>query len=571
MSERSASDCNEKSCEVPKSTGANVALQALSEFKPMPANNAADASTGHLNFDSTGGLFADRNLPAALQNLGNDFNQFADLLRHANSQMPDGGSSPSSNRSDSVTTIHAGGDTITIEGQAKTTVKVEGDVTTITIDNTTGGGGAPSLNPGSGADSNAGGTAGKPASGTDSNAGGTAGGPASGTDSNAGGTAGKPGSGTDSNAGGTAGKPASGTDSNAGGTAGGPASGTDANAPGTTGNTVPDAGAGIPSSGKPNGSGSDTNIGGSTPRTPGTPFASDSIFNLPLGSGAQWERNAQLAGAGVYVNTVGNYNENIYTSQASDPVVTVTNDASAGGTPGTFQVHIPNGAIPAGGNDKTFTVNDTSNGTWFSFGGFNWTGADTATVSQGSAEPFNGSGLTQDHSNWDQGVGTLTQNDLKAGTIDHMLRMELPFGMLKSWSSTSTNDLAPYAYPQTQEDGFALSGNGNPAYSGTIPYGVTIGIPAGTPEPADVAANAGAHMLWTALQTHGAMVRDSGGTSNNVIFQTDQLVDPNDPMIQAMNQFGSQIMASTQILVNQGPNSVNGGGTPIVPLDAPVA
>jgi len=312
-----------------------------------------------------------------------------------------------------------------------------------------------------------------------------------------------------------------------------------------------------------------TQPGETTPRTPGTPFASNSIFNLPLGTGAQWMQNDQLNNAGVFVNTVGNYNENIYTSDANDPLVTVTNNAASGGTPGTFQVHIPAGAVPAGGDDKTFTVHDTATNTWDSFGGFNWTGDNTATVSQGSNEPFDGSGLTQDHSNWDEGVGTLTQNDLQAGTIDHMLRMELPTTMLASYDKNNTNNLAPFAYPQTQEDGFANNANGG--YSGTIPYGVTIGIPQGTPEPADVAANPGAHMLWQALQTHGAMVRDSGGTSNNVIFQADQNVDPNDPLIQAMNQYGAEIMASAQILANQGADSVNGGGTPVAPLDAPIA
>jgi hypothetical protein len=33
---------------------------------------------------------------------------------------------------------------------------------------------------------------------------------------------------------------------------------------------------------------------------------------------------------------------------------------------------------------------------------------------------------------------------------------------------------------------------------------------------------------------------------------------------------GARIMAQVQIGANQGPNSVNGGGTPIVPLDPPV-
>jgi hypothetical protein len=313
-------------------------------------------------------------------------------------------------------------------------------------------------------------------------------------------------------------------------------------------------------------SGSTTNTGSGALAT--TPFAPDSVFNLPLGSNAQWQANGQLSSANVFVNTTASgFNENIYVGTASDPVVTVTNNAGSGGAAGTFQVHIPAGAVPATGGDSTFTVEDTADNTWFSFGGFNWTGSNTATVSQASSEPLNGSGITQDGSDWDEGVGTLTQGDLNSGTIDHMLRMELPPDMLASFSQSSTNILAPDAFPQTQEDGFAINGNGGPAYSGTIPFGVTIGIPAGAAEPSAVAANAGANMLWHALQDHGAMVRDSGGSGNTVIFQTDQNVNPNDPLIQGMDQLGSQIMASAQILSNQGPNSINGGGTPIVPLN----
>ena len=309
--------------------------------------------------------------------------------------------------------------------------------------------------------------------------------------------------------------------------------------------------------------------------TPGTrdpsqiPFASDSVFNLPLGLNAQWMYNAQLAGANVGINTVGNWNENIWTGTASDPVVTVTNTAASGGTAGTFQVHIPAGAVPAGGSDQTFSVDDTATHTWYSFGGFNWTGANTATVTQGSGESDSGSGIQVAGSSWDEGVGTLRESDLQAGSIDHMLRFELPVDMLESFSKTSTTDLAPYAWPQQAEDGFAISGGGIGAYTGTIPFGVTIGIPANAVEPEDVKANAGANMLWNALQDHGAMLRDSAGAPNTAIFQADQDVNPNDPLIQGMQQFGSEIMAQTKILANQGPNSVNGGGTPIVPLDPP--
>ncbi len=309
--------------------------------------------------------------------------------------------------------------------------------------------------------------------------------------------------------------------------------------------------------------------------TPGTrdpsqiPFASDSVFNLPLGLNAQWMYNAQLAGANVGINTVGNWNENIWTGTASDPVVTVTNTAASGGTAGTFQVHIPVGAVPAGGTDQTFSVDDTATHTWYSFGGFNWTSATTATVMQGSGESDFGSGIQVAGSSWDEGVGTLRESDLQAGAINHMLRFELPVDMLESYSKTSTTVLAPYAWPQQAEDGFAISGGGIGAYTGTIPFGVTIGIPANAVEPADVKANAGANMLWNALQDHGAMLRDSAGAPNTAIFQADQDVNPNDPLILGMDQYGAEIMAQTEILANQGPNSVNGGGTPIVPLDPP--
>jgi hypothetical protein len=96
---------------------------------------------------------------------------------------------------------------------------------------------------------------------------------------------------------------------------------------------------------------------------------------------------------------------------------------------------------------------------------------------------------------------------------------------------------------------------------------VTIGIAANAVEPAAVAANAGANMLWHALQDHGAMIRDSAGSGNTATLQADQNVDGNDPLIQGMEQFSAQIMAQAEILANQGPNSINGGGTPIVPLD----
>jgi predicted esterase len=119
------------------------------------------------------------------------------------------------------------------------------------------------------------------------------------------------------------------------------------------------------------------------------PFASTSIFNLPIGSNAVWTPNQQLASANLFVNTtMSGYNENIYTATASDPLVTVTNTAGEGGEAGVFQVHIPSGAIPAGGGDRTFSVDDTTSHTWYSFGGFHGRATTRPPSTRAPANPI---------------------------------------------------------------------------------------------------------------------------------------------------------------------------------------
>lgn len=299
------------------------------------------------------------------------------------------------------------------------------------------------------------------------------------------------------------------------------------------------------------------------------PFASDSVYNLPLGLNAQWEQNNQLSSAGVVVNTADTgFNQNIYTGTAQDPVVQVTTDGGAGGSAGSYTVHIPAAATPAAGSDGSMNIYDAPSDQYCTFGVLQLGGNGTATAAQASCEPASGDGLQNGGGNW-TGVGAIRAQDLQSGSINHMLRVMVPSSMAAQPAATTS--LTPNAWPQTMTDGFAISGNGGPAYSGTVPYGVTVGIPALDQEPPEIKANPGADMLWRALQTHGAMIRDTAGNEGSLTFQTDQNVTSSDPLIQGMMQYGSQVMAHAMILANQGPNSVNGGGTPIVPLLPPVA
>jgi hypothetical protein len=52
-----------------------------------------------------------------------------------------------------------------------------------------------------------------------------------------------------------------------------------------------------------------------------------------------------------------------------------------------------------------------------------YTSATTAEAGQSSGEPDYGSGVAFDNSNQDEGVGTLRESDLRAGRINHMLRI----------------------------------------------------------------------------------------------------------------------------------------------------
>ena len=80
------------------------------------------------------------------------------------------------------------------------------------------------------------------------------------------------------------------------------------------------------------------------------PFASTSVWNIGIGSNAQWSSSSdvdasQLHGLNGGV-TPANWGQPIYFGTASDPLVTVTNTDTSYPVP-PQQIHIPIGALPA--------------------------------------------------------------------------------------------------------------------------------------------------------------------------------------------------------------------------------
>ena len=83
------------------------------------------------------------------------------------------------------------------------------------------------------------------------------------------------------------------------------------------------------------------------------PFASTSVWNIGIGSNAQWSLSTdvdarQLHGLRGTVTTA-NWGQPIYFGTASDPLVTVTDTDPLFPTP-PQQIHIPINALPAAGS-----------------------------------------------------------------------------------------------------------------------------------------------------------------------------------------------------------------------------
>lgn len=130
------------------------------------------------------------------------------------------------------------------------------------------------------------------------------------------------------------------------------------------------------------------------------PFASNSTWNIGVGSGATWETTGATATAhlitltGVF-NSNDQFNQPIYLGHASDPVIAVTSLATD--TPCAVQnVHIPIASAPAGGTFSTgVTFTGAQSGTTLTVSGI--AGGllhPTQSASSGVAYRVTGAGIT---------------------------------------------------------------------------------------------------------------------------------------------------------------------------------
>jgi hypothetical protein len=309
-----------------------------------------------------------------------------------------------------------------------------------------------------------------------------------------------------------------------------------------------------------------------TRRSHDIPFSSDSVWNIGIGSKAKWglDRDGdvqQLRSLKGVVNA-GSWGQPIYFGTPNDPLVTVRNTDTIYHVP-PQRIHIPVNAVPAGppGGDGHMAFYDSSQPTklWSYFGvsfnnGRDVTGGLTAAL--GGVWDTTGDGvanLLNPGSDYNFAVGTITAFDLTQGAINHAVRVAIGPDALKSPGLNWTDNIP---WPNTHEDY-----HGPKIYKGKIIAGSTFGIPIDV-DLLKLNLSQGGLMLAKALQNYGAIWRDAGGEKSFIFYSIPEA--ENNPLIQEMRMDLHKIMPHLNILRNQGPASVNGGGRSVVPRLPPV-
>jgi hypothetical protein len=169
------------------------------------------------------------------------------------------------------------------------------------------------------------------------------------------------------------------------------------------------------------------------------------------------------------------------------------------------------------------------------------------------------------------GIGSIRDWEITAGIIPHALRYTLPNEVLSSPGNYFTDNIPwpnvgeDYCGPPAQYTGCAAQ-----LYTGNIPYGATIGIPASV-NLASLGLTPGGLMIAKALQTYGSVIRDAG--SQAYTLYTENLSSANLAIVaNQMQPDMRKIVPQLRIMTNQstnGTSNVNGGGA-YPPTAAPI-
>lgn len=281
------------------------------------------------------------------------------------------------------------------------------------------------------------------------------------------------------------------------------------------------------------------------------PFDRLSIWNMPIGSGAQLSaasdaRILTLQAQGQNINANNGYSHPVYQAASGDPAAEWRDTSQSGRT--RTGVRTPTTATPSTGTDHHLHVIDPDKQyvteAWLAARQSN-TLITAARVErndlrgpgfgQGGVRAYGGSAIG----------GLVRTHEVAARHIPHAIALGLnPNQMKKGW-----------VWPATTEDG-----GGNNNYSGTIPMGTLFAIP-GSVNLATLGLNPDALALATAFQDYGGYVTDQAAP---FIVYVEQ--GANNTAVNAMVAQLQTIKNLLRVVTNNTPSTVGGGGTPRVAL-----
>jgi hypothetical protein len=308
------------------------------------------------------------------------------------------------------------------------------------------------------------------------------------------------------------------------------------------------------------GSGSD---GGAASRDPAFwPFASDSPWNLPLASTAQYQvasdaetQDLQSAHNG-YVDWQ-QYSVPVYFTTSTDPIATVSfpNGYINGIWVQTSSVmlQIPVDATPSPGTDGDIFLITPDHRTGYESWRFSGN-APSYTAVYTVEQDLTGSG-------WGEGIhaagcslagGLIRAGDLASLSIPHALASIIAV----------TQAETPWVWPAVSQDDFAST-----SYSGQVPMGALLAIPPNVAVD-QVAATAEGKALGHALQDYGTYVVDTAGTYGGVGFVVEPAACP-----AAVNHLAIDVVAlvAQLVVVTNNAQATPGGGAPGSARRAPLA
>jgi hypothetical protein len=312
------------------------------------------------------------------------------------------------------------------------------------------------------------------------------------------------------------------------------------------------------------------------------PFASNSPWNTPIGSGAAYESptapktNAfRTWNVSTWMNTT-QYSVPIYTATMSDPVVTL-NDPSHGVV---TTARVPSSAVPAAGTDSNMAIIQPDGRTldvWVA----KWSSSNTIDVSRLEWNSLSGSGLGPQGGIRASGLSSIgglirrwevdpTDPNYTGGAIRHALAVSVPGNMmLYTGGSTGYDALGygnskGYQWPASEQDYVSPWD-----YKGPVPMGSLLAIPKSV-NLANLGLSASGYKMAKAVQDYGAYVVDMSGPTGSVTFYGEPSIAPttfaNDVLGPSWSARDLTIIRSNMVVIsNSSPTSIGGGGTPLAP------